>query len=789
MATPTNWTTSSLTNTYQIYTGVWTNWSRGSVMGVTLTLSHIDGNLLIAFVATFISLISSRFWRILCFFLHRYYSTPESRDLLHHQRQALLRNSSNSESSFWKFVQLCHAWRHRAQSAFLRVLPVLGAAALCFAGFTVAGGFSSWISAGISNAVLLDSAKCGNLNWVGNSTSDLNSFYRFISEETQNSMAYAQQCYSVNSTGSFGCGLYVVPRLGSSVDTQALCPFADAICRSNNSNLRLDSGYIDSHTDLGLNSPPDQRILVRQVYHCAPLNTDGYKSDILDQEINYTAYNYGSSTFPSADQDMSSKTVNYTYRVPTTLWQYNTTQPLDAPHTWSSYILDTKTYLTANSTPDPSSSDFVPIPELIRADADVDLIFLQGNGVIFLEPVHDPWYRATVPGQNYRDSLTSGIWPTWRTEEAASPLGCTVQLQLCNTGLPEGSRCGPLASESDAYEGALELFGVSANGTAKDINGVRFNWFWDEYWMSPGTILAELGRQALISTQTLNNGIQTTLPDNQWQLDVTNWWEGSLASYQMAAVKQATGPNDPSLDSFVLGPNGTSQEKLCHSQMILSTDYISFSVFGLSFIFVVGVLIVIVSFILEPIFDCLKRRRGYNPYKLLEWQTGWTLQIQRLSYQGFGMGTWTHSTDSIPLTQADEILEPLALRHDDLADDKKLNNANQKCSKKAFLLKFISLEKIRKNMGKSNRNGGAAVADDEVQKPSEDDNLESAESENATTLRQSDAPAQESQVPLASPSKATTLTHPLIQASNPIQYNPTSSDGSKIPSTRPQQQH
>jgi len=39
----------------QVYTGVWTNWSRGKVNGSTITLTRNDANLLIAFLAFFIA--------------------------------------------------------------------------------------------------------------------------------------------------------------------------------------------------------------------------------------------------------------------------------------------------------------------------------------------------------------------------------------------------------------------------------------------------------------------------------------------------------------------------------------------------------------------------------------------------------------------------------------------------------------------------------------------------------------------------------------------------------------
>ncbi|KAK3984168.1 hypothetical protein QBC44DRAFT_313457 [Cladorrhinum sp. PSN332] len=46
---------SSPTEQYNIFTGIWTNWSKGKVMGWTLTLTRSNGNLVIAFLAAFIA--------------------------------------------------------------------------------------------------------------------------------------------------------------------------------------------------------------------------------------------------------------------------------------------------------------------------------------------------------------------------------------------------------------------------------------------------------------------------------------------------------------------------------------------------------------------------------------------------------------------------------------------------------------------------------------------------------------------------------------------------------------
>lgn len=98
-------------------------------------------------------------------------------------------------------------------------------------------------------------------------------------------------------------------------------------------------------------------------------------------------------------------------------------------------------------------------------------------------------------------------------------------------------------------------------------------------------------------------------------------------------------------------------------QRILSTDYTSFSMFGLCFTYILGVLVIIFSYLLEPIEKCLRRRKTVAEYTRSEWAATETLQLQRTAFQGLGTGTWTGYTNVIPKTQKGEMLGDLVLSY------------------------------------------------------------------------------------------------------------------------------
>ncbi|KAK7736866.1 hypothetical protein SLS63_003215 [Diaporthe eres] len=415
------------------------------------------------------------------------------------------------------------------------------------------------------------------------------------------------------------------------MDTQAACPFRNSsICRTNSSNIRLDTGYMNLNNDFGVNAPPDNNILFRAVLQCAPLETQGYTKPVEGLRDNFTTYNYGASF-----------QANYTYMVESLDGQYNKEAENMDRGSGANFILNGLSSNVDHHEDWEDNEDFSSIPGLFNPDGDTILIFLSSNGIQFFDMTSDPWYRATIPGDTvHGQQLDEGL-VVYQPEEAASPMGCVKQFQFCNPS-QSSNNCGPLASWADAQNYAAPLFGITTEDfdnaidpPTSNVLGSRFVWLgrvlaWGQ--ASIAGIISNLGPEALTSIKYLSTGVMGPLPVDQWQLDVRYWWATFLASLQ-AAVK------------------------------IRSTKHVSFSLFGLYFTLVTGVLIIIISYVLEPIFECLYRRRKYREYTFLEWTTSETLQLQRIGFQGVGSGTWTGYTDNIPRTKQDEALTGLALEY------------------------------------------------------------------------------------------------------------------------------
>ncbi|KAI1737085.1 hypothetical protein F4680DRAFT_468324 [Xylaria scruposa] len=573
------------------YQGVWTNWSNGPALGLTVTTTKAYGNLIIASMTIFVAFVANRLWNIICIALHRVYSTTEPRDTLHHQRQVILRNASSPGSGLSAFFCLLLAWRGTTIRRHLRLWPMIILASACLLGFMLSGSIFSAISIVSGNDVL---RRCLG---SGNGTQMETYSYEYLPDKVgdlpelvHDASVYAHCCY--NNTDSpcyMSCTSFFARHLPTNETVnRAECPFQGQICSSTNANLRLDTGYIDSNDHIGLNAPADERFAWRYVLHCAPLKTK-----------NYTSHN------------------------------------------------------------------FQPIAELDRVDGDIIIVFLSGNGVLFREALDDDWYQATVPvnSDDSKDGSESAL--KYRPLNAASPMGCVQQMQWCNSAFPRDRGCGPLSGTYDAFLGAAPLFNltsdeVDAANSSRPISSkassARLIWPALAVLSSPASsldlVIANLGSRSLISQLLITNGVQWPIPIDQWQDDVKHWWETALASVQATFAKMT-------MTSFS-APLTNEEVKMCQSQKEKSTTYTSFSVLGLSLIILFGVVTIIISYILEPVFQWLSKKRNFRQHTHLEWVTNGALQLHRLAHdEEHSQSSWVRCDEEIPINNAENLLPSL----------------------------------------------------------------------------------------------------------------------------------
>ena len=192
------------------------------------------------------------------------------------------------------------------------MLPLVTFSILNIAIFGVAGVFSSQVSTSAGNEVLVSSSNCGRLDTDADPTTTdyLEWFDTYLTESKILGASYAQQCYREDANAG-SCKTFVQANISTTSSTAA-CPF-DGICvESGDKALMLDTGHINSHFDLGLNGPTEDRLTFRKVTTCAPITTVGYST--LYHPTNSTADDYIEYYYGLYPPTVSRKPYSYRYQ-------------------------------------------------------------------------------------------------------------------------------------------------------------------------------------------------------------------------------------------------------------------------------------------------------------------------------------------------------------------------------------------------------------------------------------------------------------------------------------------
>lgn len=257
----------------EIFTGTWVDWSRGAVLGSTITLSSRWASVLTAFLALFVTVVGSCLWRILSFTIHQFSSTPEAKDGLHHQHQLIFRNTSSPAEATKSFAETAWHWRRAGRKPWSRSLPLALLALLFMIVFSAASILTGLVTRAAGSQRLIKSDSCGF--WALDASADVNDRTIAMQNKDLNdtilAASYARQCYG-QATGlnNLRCSIFTKPAINYTT-AEVDCPFADPSICSAPKAFRLDSGIIDSHHDLGINTRTSGRVGFRHVTTCSPL--------------------------------------------------------------------------------------------------------------------------------------------------------------------------------------------------------------------------------------------------------------------------------------------------------------------------------------------------------------------------------------------------------------------------------------------------------------------------------------------------------------------------------------
>lgn len=282
---------------------------------------------------------------------------------------------------------------------------------------------------------------------------------------------------------------------------------------------------------------------------------------------------------------------------------------------------------------------FIPVPELDSPVADVTLLFIAQNSVSYKQACQDPVFAATT----LVDSVAYGQEVKYYDyDRYVSVLGCTEQYRICN---PESNKCTDkmglmqLQATFDENDDGLSL-NTRQNATAlRSLLALQVS---SIYYAT----FTRLGA-ALRASESLHGLSQQYLPPTQWHIESGSWFDQGLARLQQRTQEYATGPNVIPAGSYLVRPNPEVYPgdapwlDMCYSQFVNdTTDTMSFSVVGLAILFGTGILIILVSLLIDTVVGWIQTRFNMGMHAWAEWRVNDKLQMQRLLHEATGLGHW-----------------------------------------------------------------------------------------------------------------------------------------------------
>ena len=256
------------------FTGVWRNEATGTLI---LTLTQRDAGVLTSAITIFLGFVASQFWQAVQFIAHQVSVDPRQDDCLYHQKLVSLRNKGSAPALLMAVCKLRSArtWgsKGRWAKSWGKISGLVALSLLYFLATEATRLSASLIWSASDDQVLARGSHCGFLTLPNATDPVLKDLYRtFILNQTLTAETYVRQC-NVANPDPLRCGYYPavsIPWQGSSV----ACPFASPeVCITNNSMpYQMDTGLVDSDTMLGMNARPSDRISIRKVTTCSPID-------------------------------------------------------------------------------------------------------------------------------------------------------------------------------------------------------------------------------------------------------------------------------------------------------------------------------------------------------------------------------------------------------------------------------------------------------------------------------------------------------------------------------------
>jgi hypothetical protein len=283
---------------------------------------------------------------------------------------------------------------------------------------------------------------------------------------------------------------------------------------------------------------------------------------------------------------------------------------------------------------DPAASGLIPISELNRTNADLDLLFLlQGSAVQYSKPVNDPWFEAkspkSVPYEYQPGHFRNGT--AYNPDLSISTVGCAMQYQWCsNPGTGSVSICTDLTGIEPSIRQARQLF----NRDKQLVTLERMIQTTKSVGNFSKIILSIPGGFLLMNKYGY---FRLAAPaHDQWIQELSHLFGMMLTAMQIRNYRFAGGYHSVLDITPVIQTPPANTTWMCNAQIVRREDYQSLSVLGLALVCSIGSFVILTNLTLESIVGWYQKRYNKRGFATQEWEMLQAETLQRQLYMGQG---------------------------------------------------------------------------------------------------------------------------------------------------------
>jgi len=296
------------------------------------------------------------------------------------------------------------------------------------------------------------------------------------------------------------------------------------------------------------------------------------------------------------------------------------------------YVLRMTSVLVSNA--GAPSAGWEPSAPLNRTDADVHLIIVSANSMVYEQPVDDPLFSAhllsdySYPGSDGQDVVF------YEADFYARAIACADQHQICH-----GESCTQLSAYGSTFSESQGLTEVQEHVLER----IKFA----SIFTGITEVINGRSATALRASETALSVFQLPIPENQWQLELSSWFGTGIVMLQ-DTLRDFASPTNIMPGIYLRKLKDPIDLAMCRSQKTRMTNgTISFSLLGLATILIVGILVILTSLVLETVTGWI----GLEGHQI--WVMDDKFHLQRMVYEARGV-RWANAMGSIPVTEAGE---------------------------------------------------------------------------------------------------------------------------------------